>query len=194
MAFFNDVRSDAFRQQQTRSHIVKFMQSVRSPAFALFALAALGAGPVSAEQVKSGDLVLDHAWTRATPAGATVGAGYLTIENKGATPDRLVGASTPAAARVEVHEMTMNNGVMKMRPVEGGLSIPAGQSVTLAPGGYHIMLMGLKTPLKEGEKVPLTLQFDKAGKVDVTLDVQGVGAQQPGDTSMPPDTGHMNKM
>jgi hypothetical protein len=173
---------------------VKFMQSVRSPAVGLLALAAVCAGPASAQQVKAGDLAIDHAWTRATPAGATVGAGYLTIENKGATADRLMGVATAVAARAEVHEMTMNNGVMMMRPVQGGLSIPPGQSVALAPGGYHIMMMGLKAPLKEGGKIALTLEFEKAGRVDVALDVQGLGAQQPGGMPMPSDGGHMNKM
>jgi hypothetical protein len=132
--------------------------------------------PASAQQVKAGDLVLDHAWARATPGGAKVGGGFLTIENKGATPDKLIGGSSPAAGKVEVHETAMNNGVATMRPVKDGLSIPPAQSVTLAPGGYHLMLMQLKAPLKKGDKVPVTLAFEKAGEVKVTLDVQGVGA------------------
>jgi hypothetical protein len=170
------------------------MESVRSTAVVLFALAAICAEPASAQQVKAGDLVIDHAWSRATPASAQVGVGYLTIENRGVTPDKLIGASTPTAAKAEVHEMAMDNGVMTMRPVQGGLSIPPGQSITLAPGGYHIMLMELKAPFKEGDKVPLTLQFEKAGTVDVMLDVQAIAAQQPGSMSMPPSSDHMNKM
>ena len=150
--------------------------TLRSSALALLALAAICTGPASAQQIKVGDLVLDHAWARATPGGAKVGGGYLTIENKGTTPDKLIGGSSPAAGKIEVHEMAMNNNVMTMRPVKDGLPIPAGQSVTLAPGGYHIMLMGLKAPLKKGDKVPVTLSFEKAGEVKVTLDVQGVGA------------------
>jgi copper(I)-binding protein len=145
----------------------------------LLALAALCVGPASAQQIKISDLVLDHAWARATPGGAKVGGGYLTIENKGTTPDRLIGGSSPAAAKVEVHEMAMTNGVMTMRPVKGGLSIPPGQSVTLMPGGYHIMMMELKAPLKKGDKVPVTLTFEKAGEVKVTFDVQGIGATGP---------------
>ena len=141
----------------------RLLYTFRSPALALLALAAICAGPASAQQVKIGDLVLDHAWARATPGGAKVGGGYLTIENKGATLDKLIGGSSPAAGKVEVHEMAMNNGVMTMREVKGGLSIPPGQSVTLAPGGYHIMLMELKAPLKKGDKVPVTLAFEKAG-------------------------------
>ena len=153
--------------------------TLRSSALALLALAVICAGLASAQQIKIGDLVLDHAWARATPGGAKVGGGYLTIENKGATPDRLIDGSSPAAGKVEVHEMAMNSGVMTMRPVKGGLSIPPGQSVTLAPGGYHIMLMELKAPLKKGDKVPVALNFEKAGEVKVTLDIEGIGATGP---------------
>jgi len=89
-------------------------------------------------------------------------------------------ASTiPDTGKVEVHEMAMNNGVMTMRPLDKGLAIEPGKTVKLAPGGYHLMLMDLKNPLKQGEKVPLELQFEKAGKVALSLDVQGVGAQAP---------------
>lgn len=133
-----------------------------------------------AEDVKAGDLVISQAWSRATPGGAKIGTGYFTIENKGSTADRLIAVSSEAAGKSEVHEMAMNNGVMKMRPVEKGLTIDPGKTVTLAPGGYHLMLMDLKAPLKQGDKVPLTLEFEKAGKVAVTLDVQGVGAKGPG--------------
>jgi copper(I)-binding protein len=158
---------------------MNYMRSVRSPVLAILALATICAGPTSAQQVKADDLVLDHAWARATPGGAKIGGGYLTIENRGATPDKLIGGSSPAAAKVEVHEMAMKDGIMTMRPVKGGLSIPPGHSVTFAPGGYHIMLMELKAPLKQGDKVPVTLQFEKAGKVNVTFDIQSVGASGP---------------
>jgi periplasmic copper chaperone A len=142
-------------------------------------IASVSATSARAEDVKAGDLVITQAWTRATPGGAKTGGGYLTIENKGSAPDKLVGASADGAGKVEVHEMAMNDGVMKMRPVEGGLTIDPGKTVKLAPGGYHLMMMDLKAPLKQGEKLPLTLQFEKAGKVAVTLDVQGVGAPGP---------------
>ena len=148
--------------------------------FALAALAAtLFAVPARAEEVKAGDLVITQAWSRATPSGAKIAGGYLTIENKGATPDRLLGGSGDIAGKVEVHEMTMNNGVMTMRPLDKGLAIEPGKTVKLAPGGYHLMIMDLKTPFKQGDKVPVTLQFEKAGKVTLSLDVQGVGAQAP---------------
>jgi len=147
-------------------------------ALAAFIAAALGTA-VRAEDVKAGDLVISQAWTRATPGGAKTGGGFLTIENKGSAADRLVSASADVAGKVEVHEMAVNDGVMKMRPIEGGLAIEPGKTVKLAPGGYHLMMMNLKNPLKQGEKLPVTLQFEKAGKVTVTLDVEGVGAKGP---------------
>ena len=100
-------------------------------------------------------------------------------EQGAAAPDKLIGVSADVAGKIEVHEMAMDDGVMKMRPVEGGLAIDPGKTVKLAPGGYHLMMMDLKSPLKQGDKLPVTLQFEKAGKVAVTLDVQGVGAQGP---------------
>ena len=157
----------------------RLLCAFRSRALVFLALAIICASPVAAQQVKIGDLVLDHAWARATPGGAKVGGGYLTIENKGATPDKLLGGSSPIAGKVEVHEMTMNNNVMTMRPLKDGLVIPPGQSVTLAPGGYHIMLVELKAPLKKGDKVPVTLAFEKAGQAKITLDVEAVGATSP---------------
>lgn len=154
------------------------------------ALAALLATPVRAEDVKAGDLVITQAWSRQTPSGAKVAGGYLTIENKGASADRLVSGSGDVAGRVEIHEMAMDNGVMTMRPLDKGLVVDPGKTVKLAPGGYHLMLMDLKNPLKQGDKVPLTLQFEKAGKVNVSLDVQGVGAKGPGGDD---HSGHMMK-
>jgi periplasmic copper chaperone A len=132
-----------------------------------------------AEQVKAGDLVITQAWSRATPSGAKTGGGYLTIENKGTAPDRLIGGTTDTAGKLEVHEMTMKNGVMTMRPLDNGLTIDGGKTIKLAPGGYHLMLMDLKGPLKRGDKLPITLEFEKAGKVQVSFDVLGVGASGP---------------
>lgn len=137
------------------------------------------AAPAVAQEVKAGDLVITQAWTRATPNGAKIGGGYLTIENKGTAADRLVSGSADAAGKVEVHEMSMDNGVMKMRALDKGLTIEPGKTVKLAPGGYHLMMFDLKQPLKQGDKVPVTLEFEKAGKVTVSLDVQAVGAQAP---------------
>jgi periplasmic copper chaperone A len=142
-------------------------------------LATLFAAPVRAEEVKAGDLVISQAWSRATPNGAKVAGGYLTIENKGSTPDRLVGGAGDIAGKVEVHEMAVNNGVMTMRPLDNGLTIEPGKTVKLAPGGYHLMMFDLKGQLKQGDKVPVTLEFEKAGKVTLSLEVQGVGAPAP---------------
>jgi copper(I)-binding protein len=142
-------------------------------------LAVLFATPARADEVKAGDLVITQAWSRATPGGAKVGGGYLTIENKGSAPDRLLGGSADVADKIQVHEMAMNNGVMTMRPLDKGLVIEPGKTVKLAPSGYHLMLFDLKSPLKQGDKLPVTLEFEKAGKVTLSLDVQGVGAQGP---------------
>jgi copper(I)-binding protein len=134
--------------------------------------------PARAEEIRAGDLVITQAWSRATPGGAKIGGGYLTIENKGSAPDRLIGGSADVAGNVQVHEMTMNNGVMTMRPLDS-LAIEPGKTVKLAPGGYHLMLLDLKSPLKQGDQLPVTLEFERAGKVKLSLDVQGVGAQGP---------------
>ena len=168
-----------------------FMPSFRSSALALLALAAICAEPASAQQVKAGDLVLDHAWARATPKGASVGGGYMTITNTGAAPDRLVGGSTDIAKSFEVHEMKMDGGVMKMRPVAGGLEIKPGQTVTLDPSGYHVMFVGLKDQLKQGGHFKATLDFAKAGKVDVDFVVEGIGAKTGGGDHAMPGMGGM---
>jgi copper(I)-binding protein len=144
-----------------------------------FAVMAILLAPVQAEDVKAGDIVITQAWSRATPGGAKVGGGYLTIENKGTAPDRLIGGSADIAPKVQVHEMSMNNGVMTMRPVEGGLVIEPGKTVKLSPGGFHLMLLDLKGPLKQGDKLPITLEFEKAGKVSIVLDVESIGAMGP---------------
>jgi copper(I)-binding protein len=155
------------------------MISIQRTATLLALVMTLVVGSARADDIKAGDLVISQAWSRATPGGAKVSGGYLTIVNKGSSPDKLVGATTDAAGKVEVHEMAMSDGVMKMRPLEGGLTIDPGKTVKLAPGGLHLMMTDLKNPLKQGDKVPLTLQFEKAGKVQVTLDVQAVGAPGP---------------
>jgi periplasmic copper chaperone A len=156
------------------------MRRITNALSSLAFVAMILTAPARAEEVKAGDLVITQAWSRATPGGAKVGGGYLTIQNKGATADRLIGASAETAGKVQVHEMSMSsNGIMTMRPVEGGLVIEPGKTVKLAPGGFHLMLLDLKGPLKQGEKLPVTLEFEKAGKISVTLDVQGVGAMGP---------------
>lgn len=132
-----------------------------------------------AHDVAVGPLKIDHPWTRATPAGAKVAGGYLTIQNTGTAPDRLVGGSSEIAGRIEIHEMAVKDGVMTMRPLDSGLEVKPGDKAELKPGGYHIMFMDLKRPLKEGEAVKGTLQFEKAGVVAVEFAVQAVGAREP---------------
>jgi copper(I)-binding protein len=125
-----------------------------------------------------GDLEIDKPWARATPPGAAVGGAYLVIRNKGGAGDRLVGVSSPASARVEIHEMAMDKDVMRMREVKG-IDVPARKSVELKPGGYHLMLIELKAPLKAGDKVPVTLRFEKAGEVKAELAVGAMTASGP---------------
>jgi hypothetical protein len=154
---------------------------------ALAAVVALAAAPGLAEEFKAGDLTIDDPWSRATPKGADVAAGYLVVHNRGAAPDRLLGGAADFAGDVAVHEMSMDGGVMKMRALPSGLEIPAGGEVKLGPSGYHIMFTGLKRQLKKGEAVPVTLTFEHAGKVAVTFHVEGVGASGPGGAAKPAD-------
>ena len=147
----------------------------QSSIFALTLALALGAAPALAQEFKAGDIVIEKPWARATPKGAEVGGAYMTIENKGATPDRLTGGSADFAT-FEIHEMKSENGVMEMREVPGGLNIPAHGSVGLSPGGYHIMLTHLAHPLTKGDTIKATLNFEHAGPVAVEFKVMGVGA------------------
>jgi len=139
---------------------------------AAFALVAAGAG---AQEYKAGSIEIGHPWARATPRGATVAAGYLKLTNTGSTPDRLVGGSSAASKEVEIHEMSMTDGVMRMRPVKGGLEIKPGQTVELKPGGSHLMMVDLKQQLQQGQRVKGTLVFEKAGSVEVEYAVEGIG-------------------
>lgn len=121
------------------------------------------------------DVKVENAWTRATPPGAKLGAGYLTLRNTGARADRLVGASSPAAERVETHVTIRDGDISRMREVKG-YDIPANGSLALEPGGAHLMLINLKRPLKEGDKVPLVLRFQRSGEQKVELQVRALGA------------------
>jgi copper(I)-binding protein len=126
---------------------------------------------------QSGNVTISDAWARATPGGAQTAAAYVTLQS--ADGDRLTGVATPTAQKAELHSMTMDGGVMKMRQVDG-IDLPAGQAVTLKPGGYHIMLTGVAKPLQEGQSFPVTLTFAKAGTRDVTVTVQKAGSMGPG--------------
>jgi copper(I)-binding protein len=142
----------------------------------LVAMLFIAAAPSFAHEFKAGDIEIVHPWSRATPEGAKVAAGYMTIMNNGAEPDRLVSVSGDIAGRTEIHEMAVDaQGVMTMRPLADGLEVPAGGSVELKPGSFHIMFMDLKRGAKEGEPFKGELVFEKAGAVSVEFAVEAVG-------------------
>ena len=126
-----------------------------------------------------GPINISLPFTRATLPNAPVAGGFLTIENTGTEPDRLISAASDIADDTQIHEMAMQGDVMKMRPLAEGLEIPAGETVVLAPGGFHIMFMGLKQALVEGETITVTLTFEKAGAVDVLLPIEAAAADAP---------------
>lgn len=129
-----------------------------------------------AREAAAGDIVVADFWTRATLPNQKVGGGYMVITNNGEEEDRLVSISSPASGEVEVHEMSMENDIMRMRPLEGGIVIPAGETVELAPGGYHLMFQELEEGFVEGETVAVTLTFEKAGEVTLELPVLAPGS------------------
>jgi hypothetical protein len=151
---------------------------------ALAACLALSAGAALAQQtVKAGTLEIAHPWSRATPGGAKVAGGYVTVTNSGAAPDTLMAAAADSiSGKAEIHEVSMKDGVMSMKRLPAGIAIPAGGTLTLKPGSYHIMFLALKQPLKQGDTFPGSLTFAKAGKVDVEFTVEPTGATAP---SMP---------
>lgn len=147
----------------------------RRLAASLLAIALFAAPASWAQSYKLGSLEIEQPWTRATAPTAPTAGGFFKIVNKGTAADRLVSARSAASAMVEIHEMKMDGNVMRMRELEKGLEIPAGGTVVLQPGGYHVMFMQLKEPFKEGAKVPVTLVFEKAGSIDVVFTVNAMG-------------------
>lgn len=133
----------------------------------------------TAGTARGGDLVIEAGWTREPPPGASVGAGYMAITNTGPRADTLIGGSVAFAERLELHEMAVVDGVMRMAPLADGLVVPPGETVTLRPGGDHVMFMGLTDPPVAGDAVEVTLRFAVAGDVEITLPVAPVGAQGP---------------
>ena len=146
----------------------------------LAAMLAFAATAASAHEYKAGSLEIKHPWSRATPKGAAVAGGYMKIVNTGTTPDRLIGGSSAAAPKFEIHEMSMEGGVAKMRMLPKGLEIKPGQTVELKPGGYHLMFVGITAPFEQGKKVKGTLRFEKAGTVEVEYAVEAVGGTPKG--------------
>jgi len=156
-------------------------------------LALLSGGLRPASGAETGAVQVEKPWARAS-IGATAAA-YLTLLNRGAAPDRLVGTTTPAAKSAQLHETREDGGVMRMRPVKA-LALAPGAPVTLKPGGLHIMLTGLARPLKPGESFPLTLRFEHAGAVTVTVPVEAAASDRPAGAAegMSPSMGGMGKM
>jgi periplasmic copper chaperone A len=155
------------------------MSFIRIAALAasLAVIAIAGLAPrASAHGYAVGDLVIGHPWTRATAPAAKVAGGYLTIENKGAQADRLVSATFTGSNIVEVHEMAVEAGVMRMRELPKGIEIAPGTKVELKPGGFHLMFIDLKAGLKEGETIKGALVFEKAGRIEVEFKVEAIGA------------------
>jgi periplasmic copper chaperone A len=142
-----------------------------SSALSVFALSAVAVLPVSAHDYIAGGIQIDHPWTKPTAQHASVGAGYMLLRNHGNKVDRLMMASSPAADRVEIHETSKEGGVMRMRAVMG-LEIWSGGMLEMKPQGYHIMFIGLKQPINQGDKIKATLEFEQAGKVDVEFEAQ----------------------
>lgn len=148
------------------------MNLSRLVATATLTLAALGA---HAHEFKAGAISIGHPYARATATGQPTGGGFLSLDNTGTTPDRLLSATAEVSGSVELHSMKMEGDVMRMRQVDA-IELPAGKKVELKPGGLHIMFIGLKAPLKQGDQFPLKLRFEKAGEVTVTVNVEGAGA------------------
>jgi periplasmic copper chaperone A len=160
---------------------VKWKDTLRAlTAAGTLSFASLAGNNAWAADYNVGTMHISEPWARATPKGASSGAAYMTITNSGAAPDRVNCVSSDISAQCQIHTMTMDNGVMKMRPVEGGLEIKPGETVTLKPSGLHLMLMDLKHGLKKGDTVEATLQFDKAGTVKVAFPIAAIGATAPG--------------
>lgn len=127
--------------------------------------------PASAPAQAAG-IAIDSAFALPSAGGVDVAAGYLTMTNNGPDEDRLVSATSPRAERVELHTMSMEDNVMRMRPIEGGVALPPGAEIALAPGGDHLMFIGVTAPFAEGETIPVELRFERAGVLAVELPVQ----------------------
>ena len=145
-----------------------------------FLLALFASSPVHAQTSGSNTIIIEHPWARATPAGAKTAAAYVTLINTGPSADRLLGATSPVTDKIQFHKESEENGVARMRELQT-VEVAAGAKVSFKPGDMHMMMVGLKQPLKEGQTIPLALRFEKAGNIDVTASVAKVGAMQPGD-------------
>jgi copper(I)-binding protein len=156
----------------------------------LLAVAFAAPAGAAADDYRVGDIRIERPWARATAGNTRIGAAYFTLEDLGAAPDRLLRVKTPVAASGELHSHMMHDNVMQMRPVEA-IEVRPGSPTVLQPGGLHVMLTDLKQPLKEGERIPLTLEFERAGTIEIMVSVERAGARGPANSSgHPPAGGH----
>jgi copper(I)-binding protein len=175
LADFYAARDRQSQSSQLHGPNRQIVKGARYAAVSVVALAML-VSSASSHDFSIGDINIDHPWTRATPGGAKVAGGYITIENFGSKPDRLIGGAFDASERVELHEMTVSDGVMRMRALPTGIELPAGRRIEMKPGGYHIMFLELRRPLKQGEKISGSLVFERAGTVTVEFQVDAMGS------------------
>ena len=152
---------------------------IRPFSIAVAALAVATTSAVLAADYRLGTLTVSNPWSRETAPAQTVGGGFVTIVNGSKVEDRLVAATSPVAGEVQLHTMSMDGGIMRMRQLQNGIPIPVGGRVELRPGGMHLMFMGLKRPLRQGERVPVTLRFQRAGQVTVRFAVQPIASSGP---------------
>lgn len=160
---------------QSGSNVNAFIKGTVT-AFAIAFGAPVGAESTS-HNTSAGDLQIENAFARETLPNQPVAGAFMTVTNAGNAPDRLIGGTSTAAGRIEIHEMAMQGDVMKMRALEAGLDVPAGETVELKPGGYHVMMFDLSDALKEGDTISLTLEFANAGEVTVPVVVHGKSAK-----------------
>jgi copper(I)-binding protein len=145
---------------------------------------ALAQTPTPAPAPMTASIMVQNAWARATPGNIKTGGAYMTLVDQGSGPDRLVSVSTPVAGKAELHVMSEENGIMKMRPVDG-ITVEPGKPTELKPGGFHVMLIDLKQPLKQGDSFPMSLTFEKAGTIQVTVKIEKPGAMGPMPSASP---------
>lgn len=151
-----------------------FLQTVIASALLAFSSHTMAHNDMKSPEYRVGSIKIEHPYARATVAGQKAAGGFMKIENKGPA-DQLIAVSSPVAGEMQLHTMTMDGNVMKMREVKA-IDVPANSSVELKPGGLHLMFMDIKTPLKAGESVPVKLRFQKAGELEIKVPVREAGS------------------
>lgn len=169
------------------------MSRIRLFTLAAAALATVSATVADAKDYTVGAIKISTPWTRVTPPASTVAGGFMTITNTGTTPDTLVGGTAAISARLEVHEMALDGGIMKMRELKPGLVIKPGETVVLKPGSFHVMFMDLKEPIASGKTFKGSLVFEKAGTIEIEYKIEPFGTREPGDGGQPMPAGAQKK-